>query len=287
VTAADVEFTSFDGLVLRGNSLGEPDADPVLLLHGGGQTLRSWRGAARKLADAGYRAISVDLRAHGSSDWSPEARYALSDFAQDVRAVVEAIGRPTALVGASLGGLSAMLAVGEPPPAPCRALVLVDVGPQMSSDGRERIHAFMAANPEGFATLDEAADAVSRYLTHRPRPDNVEGLRHNLRLGEDGRYRWHWDPRYMAEGRVRTDADDVVRLEAAVREITCPMQMMRGSESDVVSAEHVAALAALAPDCEFATIEGARHMVAGDDNDKFTLTLIDFLQRRAPVGAVR
>jgi pimeloyl-ACP methyl ester carboxylesterase len=282
VPSDQVEFRGADGVVTRGSVTGDAGAPAVLLLHGGGQTRRSWRGTAARLARSGYRAISMDMRGHGASDWSPRRAYGLSCFAQDVRVACSSLDAPAILVGASLGGLAALVAAGEDPRVACRALVLVDVGPRTRFEGRDRIHRFMTAAPGGFASIDDAADAIAAYLPQRERPSNPDGLRHNLRLGDDGRWRWHWDPEFMASGRISHDADDADRLERAARAITAPMLLMRGSESDVITAEDAAMLGAMAPDCEVVTIEGARHMVAGDENDQFTVALADFLERRAP-----
>src|SRR5690606_10858671 len=100
-------------------------------------------------------------------------------------------GRPV-LVGASLGGLTALLLEGEIAPGTARGLVLVDVAPRVEPEGVLRIHAFMTAHPDGFADLEEAAAAISDYLPHRPRRGVPPGLAKNLRRGADGRWRWHW-----------------------------------------------------------------------------------------------
>jgi pimeloyl-ACP methyl ester carboxylesterase len=277
-----IEFRGVDGVVTRGSVTGDAGAPTVFLLHGGGQTRRSWRGTAARLARSGYRAVSIDMRGHGTSDWSPRRAYGLSYFAEDVRVACASVDEPAILVGASLGGLAALAAAGEDPPVACRALVLVDVGPRTRFEGRARIHRFMTGAPDGFASIEDAADAIAAYLPHRERPSNLDGLRHNLRLGDDGRWRWHWDPEFMASGDISSDSDDTSRLERAARAITAPILLMRGSESDVITAEDAAMMGALAPDCEVVTVEGARHMVAGDENDQFTVALVDFLGRRAP-----
>ena len=54
---------------------------------------------------------------------------------------------------------------------------------------------------EGFASLEEVADSIAEYLPHRKRPTNFEGLRKNLRMDDDGRYRWHWDPAFVTSRR--------------------------------------------------------------------------------------
>src|SRR5690606_30783851 len=104
-------------------------------------------------------------------------------------------GKPSA-IGASLGGIASLLAVGEAErngESLFSSLVLVDITPRVDPDGVARIHTFMRAHAkEGFGSVDEAADAVAAYLPHRPKPKSNEGLKKNLRLSPDGRWRWHW-----------------------------------------------------------------------------------------------
>ncbi|MDX1649604.1 MAG: alpha/beta fold hydrolase, partial [Myxococcota bacterium] len=191
-------FVTDDGLTLVADAYGDPEAPPVLLQHGGGQTRHSWRGTARALAARGFHALAIDLRGHGDSDWDPARDYRFGRYARDTVAVARALPRPPALVGASLGGLAALLATaaGEGPRFP--ALVLVDITPRMDEQGAMAVLSFMRERvEEGFASLEEAADAIARYLPHRPRPRDLSGLRKNLRQGADGRWRWHWDPAFV------------------------------------------------------------------------------------------
>ncbi|HEY6534129.1 MAG TPA: alpha/beta hydrolase, partial [Acidimicrobiales bacterium] len=163
-------------------------------------------------------------------------------------------------------------------------VVLVDVVPRIESAGAERITTFMTANAEdGFATLDEVADAVAAYNPHRPRPDDISGLRKNVRE-IDGRLYWHWDPAFIAAGsrRAPTEVMHVERLEACVRSILdggTPMMLVRGRSSDLVSEEGARAFCEKFPEVEFVDVSGAGHMVAGDRNDAFTTAVVDFLDR--------
>jgi pimeloyl-ACP methyl ester carboxylesterase len=249
---------------------------PVILLHGGGQTRHAWKRTTELLGGEGYLAIALDLRGHGESSWSPDADYRLQGFAADVRALAKDVGRTVALVGASLGGMSSLIAAGEAPRVDCSALVLVDVTPRIDPDGAARIGSFMQSAPNGFASLDEAADAVAEFLPHRTRPSDTSGLAKNLRLGEDGRFHWHWDPGFL-NGGPRDMQED--RLEAAARGVKAPMLLVRGASSEIVSEEGAAAFLALRPDAEFVDVPEARHMVAGDRNDVFTAAVVEFLER--------
>src|SRR5262245_56625623 len=274
-----VEFRGHDGIVLRGDAWGNPQARPVLLLHGGGQTRHSWSDTAGQLAEAGWRALSLDLRGHGQSDWSPTAAYDLEDFVRDLVAVTRTLAQPPVVVGASLGGMAAMCAAGEGEAQAYAAVVLVDVTPRLEQRGVVRIISFMTDRPQGFASLEEAADAVAAYRDHRERPSYLAGLAKNLRQGEDGRWRWHWDPKFISpDGRTRNTLTPDRLIEAA-RGLRVPTLLVRGKLSDVVSLEGAAEFQAAVPHARFVDVSGAGHMVAGDRNDLFTGAVLDFLPR--------
>jgi pimeloyl-ACP methyl ester carboxylesterase len=271
------------GVELAADVYGPVDGPPVLLFHGGGQTRHAWGGTARLLGERGWRSTTVDMRGHGDSEWSPDGVYDLDTFAGDVRAVAESQPRLPALIGASLGGIASLAAIAETPHPIARALVLVDVAPRIETEGVERISDFMRGHPDGFATLEEVADAVAAYNPHRPRPKDLSGLRKNVRLGEDGRWHWHWDPCFLQgpatdEPRSLRNED---RLEDDARMLTLPTLVVRGKASDVLSEDGVRHLLELVPHARVADVTGAGHMVAGDRNDAFNDAVLAFLDEVA------
>lgn len=281
-----VRLAVAEGVSLVADVAGPEDGPTVVLLHGGGQTRHSWSGTWRVLVDAGWRAWSVDLRGHGDSDWAPDGDYSLDAFAGDVRRIAESLPRPPILVGASLGGLSSMVAIAESPVQErvARALVLVDVAHRVEEVGRDRIGQFMIGNLDGFASLEEAADAIAAYNPHRPRPKDLSGLAKNLRQREDGRWVWHWDPAFVQGQRgladeTRSSVIDPDRLGTAVDALRVPTLLVRGRRSDLLSEEGVADFMARVPHAEFADVAGAGHMVAGDRNEIFNQAILGFLER--------
>jgi pimeloyl-ACP methyl ester carboxylesterase len=265
---------------------GPLDGPTVVLLHGGGQTRHSWAGTWRVLVEAGWRALSVDLRGHGESDWASDGDYSLDAFAADVRALATSLPRPPVLVGASLGGLSSLVAVteSEEQAGTARALVLVDVAHRMESSGRDRIGEFMTGNLDGFTSLDAAADAIAAYNPHRPRPTDLSGLSKNLRQREDGRWVWHWDPAFVtgkfgSADETRTSVIDPTRLTLAVEALRIPTLLVRGRSSDLLSEEGARDFLQRVPHAEFADVAGAGHMVAGDRNEVFNRAILGFLEQ--------
>jgi pimeloyl-ACP methyl ester carboxylesterase len=267
------------GIRLAADVAGPTDAPTLIFLHGSGQTRQSWGRALEEAAKRGYRAISLDLRGHGDSDWSPDGKYTLERFAADVRQAIEYLGGQPIVVGASLGGIVGLLIAASPPP-PLRALVLVDITPRVEQSGAKEVSAFMDSAPNGFGSVEEAADAVSAYLPHRARPKDTSGLRRNLRL-RDGRYYWHWDPAMLHMGR---DAkfDGPNPLENAARALKIPALLIRGGRSRIVSEAGVREFRDMVPHAEFVDITGAHHMVAGDANDAFNDAVFTFVDKQTP-----
>ena len=270
-----------DGLSLVGDEWGDPNGPLVVLLHGGGQTRHAWKGVGARLGQAGYWAIAFDARGHGDSDWSPDGAYGQDAMVEDLHQLIQQLGgRPPALVGASLGGGTALVAIGEGI-IEATALVLVDTAPQIEPAGSSRILDFMAAKPEGFDSLEEVAGAIAAYQPHRPRPTDLAGLMKNLRRAPSGKYRWHWDPDLIA-----SPIDFVERFERLSRcseSVTVPTLLVRGAMSDVISEEGARHFQGLCRHAEYVNIADAGHMIAGDRNDIFGSAVLEFLRRAVPV----
>ncbi|MEI7546673.1 MAG: alpha/beta hydrolase [Actinomycetota bacterium] len=279
-----VECSGGNGVRLVADAYGDPGHAKVLLLHGAGQNRHSWGGTASKLARVGFYAVSADIRGHGDSGWDPFGDYGLGVLRSDVEAWCAFLDRP-ALVGASMGGLAGLGTEGqraiEGLPSAARALVLVDIAHRSEPEGVQRILDFMTGRPEGYPSLEEAADAVAEYLPHRPRP-SLDGLGRNMRLGDDGRYRWHWDPALIDDRRGTTLRSARNDFEEHSRALNLPVLLVRGQMSDVLSEESAREFLSLVPHAEYIDVAGAHHMVAGDRNDAFTDPVVEFLHRVLP-----
>ncbi len=267
-----------EGMRLAGDAFGPEHGRQVILLHGGGQTRHSWRASAALLGKAGYRAIALDARGHGDSDWSASGDYEMDAFARDLVDVVAALGdKSPALIGASLGGNIALLTAGDGWLA-ASALVLVDIAPRTERAGSDRVKAFLERHAHGFDSLDEVADAIASYRPGAPRKDNPASLARNVRRDADGRYYWHWDPRFL-DGRERDVATRYARLAPAAQRLTIPTLLVRGASSDVVSEDGVREFLELCPHAQYLNILAAGHMITGDVNDIFGRAALEFLAR--------
>lgn len=274
-------WKGFGDIRLAGDSWGDPGGPLVILQHGGGQTRHAWKGTGEVLGDHGYHVVAFDARGHGDSDWAPDGHYGPDVMIDDLDRIITAVGkRRPVLVGASMGGSTSLIGVGEGR-VEAAALVLVDIAPRSEPDGVMKINTFMNKYREGFDSLEEVADAISGYQPHRNRPKDLSGLAKNVRIHEDGKYRWHWDPRFRQAIGDREQYS--LRQEVSARRLTVPTLLVRGGLSDIVSENVVRDFLEMCPHAEHVSITDAGHMIVGDRNDVFGRAVIDFLLRVAPV----
>lgn len=270
--------TSHDGLSLAAECHGPAPAH-VLYAHGFGQTRHAWTQTARSLAARGLAGMAVDARGHGESGWLPGGAYRLDQFVGDAHALAARSAPLPVWVGASMGGLVGLIAQAESATPLFSALVLVDITPRWEAKGVDRILSFLGAHPEGFASLAEAQRAIDAYLPHRSAHGrSPERLAKLLVRHADGRYRWHWDPALLAT--VAPEAPTwTSRLQRAATSLDIPVLLVSGGRSDVVSDATIAEFLALVPHAEHRRLDDATHMVVGDENDRFTATISEYLHR--------
>ena len=259
---------------------GDNDNPLVIMQHGGGQTRHSWKGVAAKIANLGFHVIAHDLRGHGESFWDSDGDYTFDAHRDDLIRIIQQLGKKANLVGASLGGMISLSLAGHKEENKyCSGLIMVDIGMRPNDEGSDRIVEFMRSGAKGFASVEEAADAVSGYLPHRERPKDISGLKKNLRLKKDGRYYWHWDPLFLTDrtgmGEVREER--FKQLENSAKRITVPTLLVQGALSDILTNKEKEEFLNAVPHAKFAEIQQATHMVVGDKNDIFAEAIVDFL----------
>jgi len=273
--------------MLVASQFGRPDKGAIVLSPGGGQTRYAWSGAANAFAEEGYFVVCADLRGHGDSDRAPGARYSYHDYGRDALALSDWVECETGIkphyIGASLGGVAALVAAGKIRQEGFSSLTLVDVAPKISEHEFGSIRNFMLDGAKrGFENINEAVVFLS---THFPR-SNAEtrsssssgGLQKNLRQGEDGRWRWHWDPAFVESLYLEPDEFERELTEAATN-LSIPIHFMRGGESELVTQEAAAHFRKIASHIHYTEIKGARHMMTGDQNDIFVDAALDYLAR--------
>lgn len=271
-----------DGVRLSLRYYGDDRAPCILMAHGFGQTQYAWEETGRRLAAAGWQAVSYDARGHGESDRAPRNDYDFEQFVEDFRRVCDSLPNVPVVIGASMGGLIALLAHSEKPKVELRSLVLVDIAPRWDERGVTAMLAFMRQHPEGFASLEEASEAVRAFLPHRRRSGRSTNLDRNLRQAANGRWYWHWDPAMLALAEKSSNLQ--TRLQSASRRLKLPALLVSGGMSELIGAEHAEEFLKLAPHAEHVEVADASHMVAGDANDHFLAAISPFLKRQAAQG---
>ena len=275
-----MKFKVDSWLELVASEWGDANDPLVILMHGGGQTRHAWGSTGEILSKSGFYVLSLDLRGHGDSQWHPDGDYLIESYKGDLVSILNQVGKPASLVGASLGGMvSLSLASDLNKKDLVSALVMVDIGLYPNEKGSNEIVSFMQSGIKGFANLNEASDAVSAYLPHRKRPRDNRGLEKNLRLKDDGRYYWHWDPRFLDERDSDNRENQKEKNIRLAKNISIPTLLIRGALSNVVTQKEVDDFLTIIPHSEFQEIEKAAHMVAGDRNDIFANSAIKFLKK--------
>ncbi len=279
-----MKFKVSSGLNIAASSWGR-DSDPlVILLHGGGQTRHAWGETGEKLSQNGFYVLALDLRGHGVSDWHPNGEYGVDNYKKDIVSILKEIKKPAAFIGASLGGMTSLSIAGDPElREKCWALVMVDIGLYPNLEGSQEIVEFMHSGSEGFASIEEAAESVANYLPHRKRPRDNRGLEKNLRLKDDGRYYWHWDPRFLDSRPKDIPEDYKEKQKSFAKVVETPTLLIKGAMSNILTQNEVDDFLEVITHSEFVEIKDAAHMVAGDRNDIFAAAAIDFLENHSPL----
>lgn len=253
---------------------GDAGAPPILCLHGITQTAHSWDEVAADLA-ADYRVLCLDQRGHGDSDWAPDGDYSPRTQAADVDAIAAALALPPfVLAGMSMGGLNAITFTAQHPDK-VRALVVVDVSPEIRKEGVENIRQFIQAAD----ILDSFEAFVERAHLFNPRRslENIRSrLSYNLKRLPDGRWTWKYDAR-LRSAETGFHTTSLHHLWDDVSAVRCPTLIVRGGESDILSDESAARLQAAIPGSRLAEVAGAGHSVMGDNPSAFLAAVRPFL----------
>ncbi|GBD11566.1 2-(acetamidomethylene)succinate hydrolase [bacterium HR23] len=249
---------------------------PVMLcLHGSAQNAHMWDFTALTFCTR-YHILALDQRGHGDTSWAPDGDYSLDAFIADLDAFITALDlRDIVLVGLSMGGRNAFVYASRYPQR-VRALVVADTGPEVNRAGSERIGRFMALED----ALDSFDAFVERNLRHNPlRPEwMVRGsLRHNLMQRPDGKWTWKYDPAFRDPAQRARRMASPNALWEAWRSLRCPVLLVRGAESDVLSPHTAEAMVHLLPHCRLVTVPRAGHLVPGDNPRGWEQALTAFL----------
>ncbi|MCA9844957.1 MAG: alpha/beta hydrolase [Dehalococcoidia bacterium] len=226
-------------LTLRYFQYGDPSLPPLILIHGTRDHARSWDQTADALIDR-YCVYAPDLRGHGDSEWAVGGDYSIIDYALDIHALGEHIGRePYVVVGHSLGGGVALQYAGAFPEKVSRLITIEGLGGLGWSDRApkpahtrmrrwvESMRALETREPHFYSTIEDATErmiAANRRLSPElARHLTVEGTRQT----EHG-LAWKFDNFTRAGSPYEFNMEDARDLWNQIR---CPILILWGDES--------------------------------------------------------
>ena len=259
---------------------GPENAPTVILLHGFAQNAHSWDYTALALGQK-YRVISLDARGHGDSDWAADADYATAAHQRDLGRFIEQFrGVPVTLVGLSMGGRTSYVYASRQP-ANVLGLVIVDSGPtwpkapRAGQSGGRRIMDFVTL-PDELDTWEEFVERIHQYNPRRSVQEVRDTLIHKVRQAPNGKWTWKYDRVLRRPDRPRetVSADEQWRR---LEDISCPTLVVRGAESDILASETATEMATRMQNCKVVEVEGAGHLVPGDNPVRFIAVVSDWL----------
>lgn len=268
---------------------GEPDAPPLVLVHGGRDQKRSWDRVAGRLAQH-YRVFAHDLRGHGQSAWVTDGDYGVMDHVYDLASLVEHLGLERfTLIGHSLGGNITLRYTGLFPDKVEKLVAIEGLGPspkmlaerqalsvtERLSNWMEQRRSISDRAPRVMKDLAEAKSRMQAAFTHLP-----EDLIHHLtetgiKTNPDGSVSWAYDPAGMGRSPSDISHEDFVQLW---REITCPTWLVYGATSWASNPEKDGRIEPF-QDASVSVIEQAGHWLHHDQFEDFMRQLDGFLGR--------
>lgn len=269
---------SANGINLHYLDWGAAGSPPIVLLHGVRGHAHGWDPFSRYFSDR-YHVLALDQRGRGDSDWAPDGDYSLLTYVKDVEAFCKILSLESfILVGHSMGGRNSLLFTVRNP-GKVEKLIIGDVGATGDPPGGARIANEMTRAPEEFLTFEQMFD----YMKHEYGYQTDEMLRHRLvhstRQLPNGRYVWKFDRVIRDHARYGTAPPLGVDMWAEVTKITCPTLFVRGTFSDLFSAETAQRMLDILPNAELVNIEGAGHMVFEDRPDECNMAIQRWLSK--------
>ncbi len=251
---------------------------PVLLVHGFGHNRVVWEKLERALPE-GLRPISVDLRGHAASPWSPAGEYGLACYATDLEALTVALGLDRLhVIAHSLGGSIATLFAARTS-ARIASLTLVDTGPALESSGSSHVVEEVASGLRSFATVAQYRASLS-VIHPLGDPELLDRLAETgLARRLDGRFEPALDPGVLGDGGTPEQLAETTReLWQALAALACPVLVVRGGLSAILS-EKVARemVDHVLRDGRLVTLPRAGHGIMLDDGEGLARTVVAFL----------
>ncbi len=221
---------------------GNPDAPPLILLHGGRDHCRNWDWVAEELRND-WHIIAPDLRGHGDSEWTSDGNYEMLPYVYDLAQLVDQLElAPVNIVAHSLGGNVALRYAGLFPDKVAKLVSIEGLGPSPAMQAErektgtaQRMRDWIGEKrksatiqPKRYAEFEDALARMQEANAHL-NAEQVQHLTvHAVRQNEDGSYGWKFDPHVHAWSPVDIAMSD---LEALWGQIVCPTLLVYGDDS--------------------------------------------------------
>ncbi|EMD84195.1 alpha/beta fold hydrolase [Pacificimonas flava] len=266
---------------------GNPDAPPLILLHGGRDHCRNWDWTAEALR-GDWRVICPDLRGHGDSAWDESGNYTTLSYVYDLAQIVHQLGlSPVTIVAHSLGGNIALRYAGLYPETVRRLVAIEGLGPSpnmiaereetpLSERWRlwiEEKRGAAGRQPRRYATFEDALSRMQQENTYLSDVQARHLTKHAVIRNEDGTYSWKFDPYVRVWPPVDVPQDD---LHGLWSRITCPVRLVYGAESWASNPQEDGRIGNFS-NAEVSVYERAGHWVHHDRVDDFLSELRAFL----------
>ncbi len=253
----------------------------VVLLHGYAETKGAWEETAVDLARE-YRVIAVDQRGHGRSQRAADRDYTRATQVEDLEALIGALGlRSVTIVGHGMGGANAICYAAEHPDV-VSALILVETAPEVLRSGIENLRRLLVTSPSSFDSVEEAAALIREAYPYATQEQAERRARASISPTPDGAFVWDFDPVFRDSTARPPEPDPGQRrlsdLWDSVDRIQCPVMIVRGAETDMLTSEAVQRLHRRIPGSRVSLIEEAGHSVPTDQPAMLALTIREFLQ---------
>lgn len=250
-------FQADDGARIAYSDQG--DGLPVLCLAGLTRTMADFDYVAPHLGDC--RLIRMDYRGRGASDWTGAASYTVPREGRDAIQLLDHLGLPhAAVLGTSRGGIIGMM-LAVLAPERLAGLCLNDVGPIIGQAGLERIFDYIGRNPRG-ATLADVAVRIAKVMpgfSDVPEGRWLADAQRHFEPTPDG-VRINYDPELRDAFLDAFRANDVDLWPLFDALSDKPLALIRGANSDLLTAETASEMRARRPDMIFAEVPGRSHI---------------------------
>ena len=267
---------------------GNPDAPPLVLVHGARDHARTWDWVAERMCDR-WHIIAPDLRGHGDSQWSQDGTYAMPGYICDLAELVyQRKLAPVTLIGHSLGGNIAIRYAGIFPGQVKRLVAIEGLGlspkamaVRLAQPVAERMRLWVEAQrnlaavvPRRYKSINEAIARMQAAHKDLSSEQASHLVRHGIRHNEDGSCSWKFDPYLQVFAPVDLAVAEVERLWANV---VCATLLVYGKASWASNPQEDGRARHFA-NARVVLVENAGHWVHHNQTDFFIKTVQEFLE---------